>query len=169
MPGTATDPRATAFGFAQRRSWVFWAWWYPAVLALAGAVHAGLATALGQSAETGAVMAIIFGVFAALGWVFTAWPRFTRKLPRPASDVARVEQGIRIAPGVVRTVLVAGALGIGALAMLTPLGRSPEAVPALGMLVAALLGTAAGLARTGWLMKNSAGLYSRWLNRRVNP
>jgi hypothetical protein len=166
---TATDPRAPAFGFAQRRSWVFWAWWYPAVLAMAGAVHAGLATVLGQSAEIGIVMAILGGVFAALGWSFTTWPRFTRKLPKPASDIARVEQGIRITPGIIRTVLIAGALGIGALVLLAPLGGSLEAVPLFGMLAAVLLGLAAGLAHTGWLMKNSTELYSRWVNRRHNP
>lgn len=166
---TTTDPRAPAFGFAQRRSWVFWAWWYPAVLAIAGAVHAGLATVLGQSTEIGITMAILGGALAALGWVFTTWPRFTRKLPRPASDIPRVEQGIRITQGIIRTVLVAGALGIGALVLLTPLGGSLEAVPLLGMLAAVFLGLAAGLAHTGWLMKNSAELYSRWVNRRDNP
>ncbi|GAA1792723.1 hypothetical protein GCM10009712_44460 [Pseudarthrobacter sulfonivorans] len=166
MTGTATDPRAAAFGFGQRRSWVFSAWWYPAVLATAGAVHAGLATVLGQSAEIGVVMVILGGVFAALGWIFTTWPRFTRKPPKPASDIPRVEQGIRITPGMVRFFLAASALGIGALLLLTPMGGSVEAVPLLGMLVAVTLGTAAGLAYTGRLMKNSADVYSRWLNRR---
>lgn len=166
---TATDPRAPAFGFAQRRSWVFWAWWYPAVLAMAGAVNAGLATVIGRSAETGIVMAILGGVLATLGWVVTLGPRFTRKLPRPASDIPRVEQGIRITPGMIRTVLIAGALGIGALMLLTPMGGSLEAVPLVGMLAAVLLGAAAGLAHTGWLMKNSTELYSRWVNRRDNP
>jgi len=84
---TPTDPRATAFGFGQRRSWVFSVWWYPAVLAMAGAVHAGLATIIGQSPGIGIMMTILGGVFAALGWVFTTWPRFTRRLPKPASDI----------------------------------------------------------------------------------
>jgi hypothetical protein len=166
MMGTAADSRATAFGFGQRRSWVFSAWWYPAVLAMAGAVHAGLATVLGQSAEIGIVMLILGAVFAAFGWVFTAWPRFTRKPPKPASDIPRVEQGIRITPGMIRTMLIASALGIAALVLLTPMGGSVEAVPLLGMLVAVPLGVAAGLAYTGWLMKNSSDMYSRWLDRR---
>lgn len=166
MTGTVTDARAAAFGFSQRRSWVFSAWWYPAVLAIAGAVHAALAAVLGQSAEIGVVMVILGGFFAAFGWIFTAWPRFTRKLPKPASDIPRVEQAIRITPGMVRFFLIASALGIGALVLLTPMGASVEAVPLLGMLVAVTLGTAAGLAYTGWLMKNSADIYSQWLNRR---
>ena len=35
------------------------------------------------------------------------------------------------------------------------MGGSLEAVPLFGMLAAVLLGAAAGLAHTGWLMKNS--------------
>jgi hypothetical protein len=166
MSGTATDSRATAFGFGQRRSWVFSAWWYPAVLAMAGAVHAGLAAIVGRSMEIGIVMAILGTVFAAMGWVFTTWPRFTRRLPKPASDIPRVEQGIRITPGIIRTMLIVSALGIGALVLLTPMGGSVEAVPLLGILVAVPLGVAAGLAYIGRLMKNSAHLYARWLERR---
>ena len=37
------------------------------------------------------------------------------------------------------------------------------AVPLLGMLVAMPVGVAAGLASTGWLMKNSENLYTQWL------
>jgi hypothetical protein len=111
-------------------------------------------------------LAILGAVFAAFGWLFTTWPRFTRKPPKPASDILRVEQGIRITPGMIRTMLIVTALGIAALVLLTPMGGSPEAVPLLGMLVAAPLGTAAGLAYTGWLMKNSSRLYARWLERR---
>lgn len=71
---------------------MFSAWWYPAVLAVSGAVHAGLALFLGQSPELGIFMAILGAVFAALGWALTAWPRFTRKPPKPAADIPRVEQ-----------------------------------------------------------------------------
>lgn len=166
MTGTATDPRATAFGFAQRRSWVFSAWWYPGVLAISGAVHAVLALVLGQSPELGLFMAILGAVFASLGWVFTVWPRFTRKAPKPASDVPRVEQGIRITPGMIRTVLIASALGIAALVLFTPKGGWPETLPILGMLMTLPLGVAAGLAYTRRLMTNSAELYARWLERR---
>lgn len=166
MTDTARDPRATAFGFAQRRVWVFSAWWYPGVLAVSGAVNAGVAVVLGQSPEPGISMAVLGAVFASLGWVFTAWPRFTRKAPNPASDVPRVEQGIRTTPGMIRTFLVASALGIAALVLFTPKGGWPETLPILGMLITLPLGVAAGLAYTRRLMTNSAELYARWLERR---
>lgn len=70
-------PDATAYGYAQRRSWIFFAWWYPAVLSIAGLLHAVLALALGQSAETGIGMAVLGAVLASTGWALTAWLRFT--------------------------------------------------------------------------------------------
>lgn len=165
-PAMGVVPDGTALGFAQRRSLVFSAWWYPAVLGISGVVQAGLALALGQSGETGIVLAVLGAVGAAAGWALTAWPRFTRKPPRPASDIPRVEQGIRITPGMIRTILIASALGVGALVLFTPMGGSPESLPLLGMLVIWPLGLAAGLAYTRRLMMNSAGLYARWLERR---
>lgn len=157
---------ATASGFAQRRSWVFSAWWYPAVLGVSGAVQAGLALALGQSAELGIAMAILGATCSALGWALTAWPRFTGKPPKPASDIARVEQGIRITPGMIRTILIVSALGVAALVLFTPKGGSPESLPLLGMLAIWPLGLAAGLAYTRRLMMNSAELYGQWRERR---
>lgn len=50
----------------------------------------------------------------------------------------------------IRTVLVASALGISALALFTPTGGSLETLPLLGMLVAWPLGIATDLAHTGW-------------------
>ena len=142
---TVVVPDGAAFGFAQRRSWIFSAWWYPAVLAVSGAVHAGLTLFLGQSSETGIVMAILGAVCAALGWTLTAWPRFTRNPPAPASDTPRVKQGIRSTAGMIRTILMVSALGVAAL---WPLGL------------------AAGLTYTQRLMMNSAELYARWLEHR---
>ena len=165
-PGTGVVPRGEAFGFAQRKSWVFSAWWYAAVLAASGAVYAGLALVLGQSPETGIVLAILGTVLAALGWAFTAWPRFTRKPPKPTSDIPRVEQGIRITPLLIRTILIVSALGVGALVLFTPKGGSLETLPLLGLLITLPLGTSAGLAYTRRLMLDSAGLYARWLELR---
>lgn len=162
-PATGAVPDATAIGFAQRRAWVFSAWWYPAVLAASGAVYAGLALALGQSPETGIVLAILGTVLAALGWAVTAWPRFTRRPPGPAADIPRAEQGIRITPLMIRTILIAGGLAVAALVLFTPRGGPPETLPFLGMLIALPLGTSAGLAYTRRLMLDSAGLYARWL------
>ena len=165
-PALGVLPDGTALGFAQRKSLVFSAWWYPAVLGFSGVVQAGLAVALGQSAETGVVLSILGAAFSAVGWALTAWPRFTRKPPKPASDIPRVQQGIRITPGMIRTILIATAVGVGALMLFTPQGGSPEMLPLLGMLVIWPLGLAAGLAYTRRLMMNSAELYAQWLKRR---
>lgn len=160
-----TDPRAHAFGYAQRRSWVFYAWWYPAVLGFAGAVHAGLSLVAGMSPETGVVLLILGTVLAAVGWAVTAKPRFTAKQPKPASDIPRVEQRIRITPLIIRTVLGGTAVIVLLLVLLTPKGTSPEALPLLGLLIAYSSGVAAGLTYIGWLMVNSGELYDRWLQR----
>ena len=163
---TGVVPDGMAFGFAQRKSWVFFAWWYPAVLAVSGAVQAGLALAAGQSTETGIVLAILGAVCAALGWALTARQRFTRKPPKPVSDIPRVEQGIRITPIMIGTIVIVGVLAVGALVLFTPTGGSPETVPLLGMLLTWPLGLAAGLAYTRRLMLDRAGLYAQWLERR---
>ncbi|VXB14232.1 hypothetical protein [Arthrobacter sp. 8AJ] len=159
-------PDATAYGYAQRRSWIFFAWWYPAVLASAGLLHAVLALALGQSAETGIGMAVLGAVLASTGWALTAWLRFTRRPPRPASNLLRVERGIRGTPVMVWTILVATTAAVVALILFTPNGASPENLPVLGLLITVPLGSAAGLLHTRRLMCNNAGLYARWLERR---
>jgi hypothetical protein len=45
---SGVTPQEMAFGFGQRRSWVFSAWWYPAVLAISGLAYVGLSLMLGQ-------------------------------------------------------------------------------------------------------------------------
>lgn len=100
------------------------------------------------------------------GWSLTAWPRFTRNPPAPASDIPRVKQGIRSTAGMIRTILIVSALGVAALVLFTPNGGSPETLPMLGMLVIWPLGLAAGLTYTQRLMMNSAELYARWLEHR---
>lgn len=161
----ALDPRGPALGFSQRRSWVFYAWWYPAVLGLSGAVHAGLALLNQTDPELGVVLLIIGTALSVLGWAVTAAARFTRKLPRPATDIPRVEQGIRITPGIIWTVLGGTALILLLLVLFTPQGGSPESIPLLGLLAAFGGGIASGFAYVRWLMKNSEDLYGRWLER----
>ncbi|WP_146069263.1 hypothetical protein [Arthrobacter sp. ZGTC412] len=162
----ATDPRAQAFGYAQRRSWVFVAWWYGATLAIPGAVDAGLSGLLGQDPERGIFMMIFGAVGSALGWLLTLGVRFSRKLPKPASDIPRVEQSIRINPSVIRFSVIGAVLIAAGLVLFTPNGRSPQVLPIVGLIAAAQLSIAAGVAYSGWLLKNSAELYSRWLERR---
>jgi hypothetical protein len=165
MTGTP-DPRAAAFGFGQRRSWVFFAWWYPSIIGLSGAAYALLALIVGQDTGLGTSMMILGAALAGLGWVLTLKPRFTRKHPKPASDIPRVDQGIRITPGIIWTVLAGAAVLMLLLVVSVPEAASPESVPVLGLLLAWPAGVSAGLAYTRWLMVNSGRLYAKWLNRR---
>ena len=162
----ATDPRAQAFGYAQRRIWVFFAWWYGAVIAIPGAVDAGLSGFLGQEPERGVITMALGAVLSALGWLATLGIRFSGKLPKPASDIPRVEQAIRINPNVIKVSVIGAVLIAAGLILLTPNGRSPEVLPIVGLIAAAQLSIAAGMAYSGWLLKNSGELYSRWLERR---
>lgn len=162
-----TDEKALAFGYAQRRSWIFWAWWYGAVLAATGLVDAALLAIFGQDPERGITMVAIGAAVSVVGWLVTLGARFSGKQPKPAADLPRVEQGIRINPGVVRFLLVAAVLIPAALALFTPNGASPETTPILGFIGTCILGLAAGMARSGWLMRNSLEIYRRWLNRRM--
>lgn len=117
------DPRGPALGFAQRRSWVFSAWWYPAVLCLSGAAHWALSLLSGADPELGLVLFIMGTVLTALGWAATVKPRFTRKPPKPPADIPRVDQGIRITPGMIWTIPGGTAVVVLLLALLTPWGR----------------------------------------------
>lgn len=106
----ATDSRAQAFGYGQRQSWVFWAWWYGATLAIPGAVDAGLSGFLGQESDRGIFLTILGAAGSALGWLLTLGVRFSRKTPKPASDIPRVEQSIRINPGVIKFSVIGAVL-----------------------------------------------------------
>jgi len=167
---TGTDPTVmtpgAAYGFGQRRSWVFSAWWFSAVLAASGVAYSGFSLMLGRSPETGVVLAILGAAMSAMGWALTAMPRFTRKFPKPAADIPRVEQGIRTTPITIRTFLIATALGVAALAILTPGDAYPDILPVLAMIVTLAAGVCAGLAYIRRLMIRSAELYARWLECR---
>lgn len=171
MSGSAPprEPRAEALGFAQRRSWVFYAWWYPAVLGIAGAVHVVLALLVGGDPELGTVFLIIGAVLSAVGWAVTAAPRFTNKDPKPASDIPRIDQGIRITPGIIWTILGGTAVIVLALVLFTPKGATAEAAPLLSLPVSFACGVAGGLAYTRQLMVNSGSLHASWLQRRKPP
>lgn len=165
----ATDPRAPALGYAQRRTWVFFAWWYGAVIAIPGATDAVLSGLLGQDPERGIVTMALGAAISALGWLVTLGVRFTRKPPKPASDIPRVEQAIRINPRVVKFAVIGSFVIAAGLLLLAPSSRSPETIPIIGVIAAAQLAIAGGVAYSGWLLKNSGELYSRWLERRIQP
>ena len=162
----ATDPRAQAFGYAQRRTWVFFAWWYGAVIAIPGTVDAALSGLLGQDPERGIVTMALGAAISAMGWLVTLGVRFTRKPPKPASDIPRVEQALRINPRVVKFAVIGSFVIAAGLLLLTPNGRSPETIPIIGVIAAAQLAIACGVAYRSWLLKNSGELYARWLERR---
>ena len=70
------------------------------VFAIPGLAYAMAAATTGQSPETGLLTAALGLVFSGVGWLLAIGPRVTRKPPRPATDFARTDQEIRIAPGV---------------------------------------------------------------------
>lgn len=98
----ATDPRAQAFGYAQRRTWVFFAWWYGMVIAIPGAVGAGPCGLLGREADRGIFMVILGTAISVVGWLVTLGVRFSPKTPNPASDIPRVEQALRTNPPAIK-------------------------------------------------------------------
>jgi hypothetical protein len=134
--------------------------------AVTAAVDAGLSGLLGQETERGTFVMILGAAGAALGWLLTLGVRFSRKPPKPASDIPRVEQASRINPGVVKFSVLGSMLILAALALFTPKGASPQGLPILGLIAAAQLSIAGGIAYSVWLMKNSGELYAQWLERR---
>ncbi|WP_045730423.1 hypothetical protein [Pseudarthrobacter chlorophenolicus] len=162
----AADERALELGHAQRRSWIFWAWFYGAALAITGAVDAMLSGLVGQDTSRGRETIFLGAPISAAGWLLTIGVRFSTKLPKPAKDLPRLEQGIRLTPGLVKVLVIAAVLIAAAMIFLTPRGTSLETLPYTGLLATAILSVAAGLARSGWLFRNSRQLYLRWLERR---
>lgn len=61
---------------------------------------------------------------------------------QPASDIPRVEQTLRINPGVVKFSVIGSLLILAALAIFTPKGASPEGLPVIGLIAAAQLSIA---------------------------
>lgn len=162
----ATDPRAPAFGYAQRRTWVFFAWWYGAVIAIPGAVDAALAGLLGQDTERGIFAMALGASFSSVGWLVTLGVRYSRKLPKPASDIPRVEQALRTNPPAIKAMVIVSVLIVIALILFMPKARSPELLPIIGFIASALTIITSGMAHAASLLKNSGELYARWLERR---
>jgi hypothetical protein len=124
---------------------------------------------LGQAPDRGLPVVTVGIVASALGWVLTARTRFSSKSPQPIPNVSRLEQGIPLYPRTVLAGIVLTTALVVALALFKPGGTSPEGIPLLGLVAAAGLSIAGGLARSGWLMTNSSGLYARWLERQGQP
>lgn len=166
--GARSAPEPTldnyALAYAQRRVWVFGSWWFGIILATSGAVHALTSLLMGSNPETGALMALLGLVISGVGWAVSAPKRFTRKQPKPAMDVPRAEQSIRINRGVVIVSNVVMAAGIAALAWMMKPDAAAEGVPVLAMLAvwAPMVGVLGLRART--LLIERQPRYTTWLN-----
>lgn len=123
-----------ALAYAQRRIWVFGSWWYGIILATSGAVYALASLLMGSDPETGAGMTLLGLAIAGIGWMVSAPKRFSRKQPKPAMDVNRAEQSIRINRGVVLVSNLVMAAVVVALAWIMEPGAADEGVPVLALL-----------------------------------
>jgi hypothetical protein len=143
----ATPPEvAVAVAIAQRRAAVFAWWWFPMLLGIMGAVYAITATVVDQTAEveTGTGMVVLGLVLSGFGWLVTAGLRFSKKRPKPAGYIPRVEQAIRTNPPVIICCFIMAALTfLGGIAMviLPNFGRM-AAVPVVISMAAFFLGAA---------------------------
>lgn len=143
----ATPPEvALAVAGAQRRAAVFGWWYFAMLLAICGVVYAISALVVGQTAavETGVGMTILGLAMSGLGWLISAGLRFSKKPPKPAGYIARVEQAIRTNPPAIISLYIMAALSfLGGVAMiiLPNFGRM-AAVPVAISMAAFFLGAA---------------------------
>jgi hypothetical protein len=163
-PSTA-DPRRYALGYAHRRARVFWFWWMGMVFALPGIAQAAALAATGQNPENGLVLAGLGLGISGAGWLIAIGPRFTRKSPQPADDVARAEQYIRIVPGVAVASVLAMFVIVAVLMFATPRGTSPEVLPVLAFLASFPIPVVVGMLYSRYLHRHRERLYSAWLGR----
>jgi hypothetical protein len=155
-----------ALGYAHRRARVFWFWWMGMIFALPGAAQAAVLAATGQNPENGLILVALGLAWSGIGWLAAARPRFTRRDPRPAHDVNRTEQYIRIVPNSAIAMVVIMLAFVAALSFLTPKGLSPEALPVLAFLAAFPVPIAAGMLYSRQLHRERERLYTSWLERR---
>jgi predicted permease len=160
------DAPEFALGYAHRRARVFWFWWMGIIFAVPGVAQAAALAATGQDPENGLIL-VAFGLATSgIGWLLAVGPRFTRKPPRPADDVARTEQYIRVVPSSAVTMVVIMLVVVAALSFLTPKGTSPEALPISAVLAVFPLPIAAGMLYSRHLHRNRDRLYTAWLRLR---
>jgi hypothetical protein len=86
--------------------------------------------------------------------------------PRPADDVDRTEQYIRIVPNSAIAMVVVMLAFVAALSFLAPEGLSPEALPVSAFLAAFPLPVAAGMLYSRHLHRERERLYTNWPERR---
>ncbi len=155
-----------ALGYAHRRARVFWFWWMGMVFAVPGTVQAAVLAGTGQNPEDGLVLAFLGLAISGAGWLMAVGPRFTRSEPRPANDVNRAEQYIRIVPGTVIGMVAAMLVLVAAVMLAAPRGTSPDVLPILAFLAAFPLPVGAGMLYSRHLHRHRDRLYKGWLSRR---
>ena len=156
-----------ALGHAHRRNRVFCFWWIGMAFAIPGLAYAMAAAATGQSPETGLMTAALGLVLSGVGWLLAIGPRFTRKPPRPATDFARTDWEIGIAPGVAVGAPITMLAILVALVTLTPKGTSPDVLPILSALAVFPVPISAALLYSRrHLLARREELYALWLARR---
>lgn len=161
------NAHAIAIGFAQRKSNVFFAWFAPLTLALAGALYAvpALMTNDGKDSETGLLMMAMGLVFSGIGWLLSAPKRFTKKKPTPAKYLDRVEKAIRQhrRGQIARLVLVLVISGM--ILFLTPKGLTQDGISVTGILIGVYIPIAVGLEYWYRLIANCESYYSLWVQK----
>lgn len=155
-----------ALGHAHRRVRVFLFWWLGIIIAFPGAVYSAVQVATGQDPETGLGITVVGLVVSAVGWLAGLGMRYTKKMPRPASDVSRVEREIRVAKGAAITIPVLMLVIVIALMTLAPNGTSPGVLPVLGFLAAFPFPIAGALLYSRLhLLARREELFGQWLAR----
>jgi hypothetical protein len=152
-----------ATGYAQRRIWVFYAWWWPVIFTAGGLLYALPAAIAGnpQDLETGIIMFILGAVMSVLGWLMSLKPRFSKKEPKPATDMNRVAQALRIHAGVRLVNIIF--LGLILIALVfAPNPNKQEILSLAGLFIGIYAATLIGMEYRYKLLKNSAMHYWNW-------
>lgn len=164
--GHAPGRRPTTTPSDTPSAWVMGSWMYGGMLAAAGAVYALVSVATGEDPETGVGVALVGLALAALGWLASAPKRFSRKLPKPSTDVARAEQSIRINKGVAIGSNIVMTVIVLAFAFGMPRGLAPDVIPVLAMMWVWAPLTGVLIMRARKLLMERGPRYERWLQGR---
>ena len=160
------DFEQRAVGFGQRRVVLVAGLLGGLCIAGAGIGWAAGSAAVGRSMESGIMMAGAGLVLTGLGWLATAWLRFTRKPPKPLPRGERAAAGTRSSINGGWAVLGVILAGCAAIVLFAPRGREPEVLALLPMVAAIPAVVLLGLFRIQSIMRRRDELYGRWLARR---
>lgn len=159
-------PDNYALAYAQRRSWVLGSWSYGAILAAGGTAYVIASALTGNDPAIGVGTAVLGGAVALLGWLASAPKRFSRRVPKPAMDVWRAEQAIRINKPAVIAANILMPLILLAMTFLAPRGMAPDVIPITAMLAVWPPLVGALMLRVSKLLVERGEIYDRWLQGR---